>query len=162
MLTDAQRKTIENSLWVVNTALKNQGLSGDEDLRQSAILYMCMCIERFDESRNIKWTTYAYKNVYYFIKRQHKKEIVKSFNETALDLAMPLKGAEMPDFDTTIIDQLKVRCSAIERQIIELNLQGYGQKEMIQTIKCTYPVLHQHIEDIKSKARQIPPPLIAK
>ena len=37
MLSDEQRETIENSLWVVNTALKNQGLSSDEDLRQSAI-----------------------------------------------------------------------------------------------------------------------------
>ena len=50
MLTKEQQHTIENSIWVVNTALQKQGLSSDEDLRQSAILYMCKCIVAAFES----------------------------------------------------------------------------------------------------------------
>ena len=47
-LTAIQQKEIEDSVWVVNTALKRQGLSCNEDLRQSAILYMCECLLRYD------------------------------------------------------------------------------------------------------------------
>ena len=73
-LTAIQQKEIEDSEWVVNTALKRQGLSCNEDLRQSAILYMCECLLRYDPTKGIKWTTFAYKNVYLFIKRTYKKE----------------------------------------------------------------------------------------
>ena len=61
----------------INTALKKQGLQENEDLRQSAILYMCKCLERFDPTKNIKWTTFAYKNIYLYIKREHNKEAAK-------------------------------------------------------------------------------------
>ena len=40
MLTKEQQNIIENSIWVVNTALKKQGLQKDSDLRQNEILYL--------------------------------------------------------------------------------------------------------------------------
>ena len=61
-LTNEQQKQIENSLWVVNTVLKKQGIDYNEDMRQSAIMYMCECLLRYDPDKGVKWTTYAYKN----------------------------------------------------------------------------------------------------
>ena len=102
MLSDEQRDTIEDSVWVVNTVLKKQGLENDEDMRQSALLYMCKCIQRFDPSKNIKWTTFAYKNIYLFVKRNFKKQQEKSIptvSENMFYLADKEDDIEIYDFD---------------------------------------------------------------
>ena len=39
MLNDEQRKTLEQSLWVVNTVIKELGLQLDDDMRSQASLY---------------------------------------------------------------------------------------------------------------------------
>src|SRR5574344_1642765 len=103
MLTAEQQNIIENSIWVVNTALKRQGLTYNKDLRQSAIVYMCECLTRFDPSRNIKWTTYAYKNVYLFIKRTHKKECLKCNMEIGDDVVNIDTTADPVEYDENIL-----------------------------------------------------------
>lgn len=155
MLSDEQRETIENSLWVVNTALKNQGLSSDEDLRQSAILYMCTCLERYDERKHAKWTTYAYKSVYFYIKRLHNKEIKTSNRQAPLDLAPALKDAEMIDESIIIINKIKGRCEPVERQIIDLKLQGYDSKAIGAIIGCSNNTVIKHFRTVKEKAQAV-------
>lgn len=142
-LTAAQQKDITDSIWVVNSALKKLGFSYDEDLRQQAILYMCRCRMRFDESRNVKWTTYAYSNIYMYLKRTLKARFEKEKKKH--DFLIKVQ----PDVSMDIIDEytdkidienIKSICNEKERMILELRLQGktYSQISVILNISETY------------------------
>lgn len=162
MLSLEQQEIIENSLWVVNTALKKQGLQADEDLRQSAILYMCKCLERFDPSKDIKWTTYAYKSVFLFIKRTHGKEMKKRsmfIDDDIFNLIEPVSSLidepTMFNEGKYIIDSIKAVCSPEESQIIELKRQGYKVVEISSIMKCSTSKINGRMQSIKEKARDM-------
>lgn len=162
MLSKEQQNIIENSIWVVNTALKRQGLQADEDLRQSAILYMCKCLERFDPSKDIKWTTYAYKSVFLFIRRTHGKEMKKRsmfIDDDIFNLVEPIPSPldEHIMFNESkhIIDSIKAVCSPEESQIIELKRQGYKVVEISSIMKCSTSKINGCMQSIKEKAREI-------
>lgn len=155
-LTANQQSIIENSLWVVNTALKRQGLSCNEDLRQQAILYMCKCLQRYDQEKNIKWTTYAYKNVYLYIKRMHLKESYKQSFERGEDLMIigekiaPIE----PTFDEFTTEDILAVCSPIEREILCLKLSGYKYEEIGIILKCSVSKIKRDMQNIREKARE--------
>lgn len=162
MLSLEQQEIIENSLWVVNTALKRQGLQADEDLRQSAILYMCKCLERFDPSKDIKWTTYAYKSVFLFIRRTHGKEMKKRSMFIDDDIFNLIEPVSSPIDEPTmfnerkhIIDSIKAVCSPEENQIIELKRQGYKVVEISSIMKCSTSKINGCMQSIKEKARDM-------
>ena len=162
MLSKKQQEIIENSIWVVNTALKRQGLQADEDLRQSAILYMCKCLERFDTNQDIKWTTYAYKSVFLFIKRTHGKEVKKKsaiIDDDIFSLVEPiippLEEPKCFDESKYMLDRLKAVCSPEESQIIELKRQGYRAVEISTIMKCSSSKVNACMQSIKDKAREM-------
>lgn len=162
MLSLEQQEIIENSLWVVNTALKRQGLQADEDLRQSAILYMCKCLERFNPSKDIKWTTYAYKSVFLFIRRTHSKEVKKRAMFIDDDIFNLVEPATSPPDEPTmvneskyIIDSIKAVCSPEENQIIELKRQGYKVVEISSIMECSTSKINGCMQSIKEKAREM-------
>lgn len=162
MLSKTQQNIIENSIWVVNTALKRQGLQADEDLRQSAILYMCKCLERFDPSQDIMWTTYAYKSVFLFIRRTHAKEMRKKARVIDDDIfnliepvSSPIEEPMMFNESKHIIDNIKAVCSPEESQIIELKRQGYKVVEISQIMQCSTSKINGCMQSIKEKAKEI-------
>lgn len=159
MLSLEQQKNIEDSLWVVNTALKRQGLQADEDLRQSAILYMCKCLERFDPTKKIKWTTYAYKNIFLYIKRMHVRESKKSSIIVDDDLynlervIQPIEDQNDIVESSYRLDRVRGVCSAEERRVIDLKLQGYKAVEISALMKCSASKINACMQSIKDKAR---------
>lgn len=160
MLSSEQQDIIENSIWVVNTALKKQGLQADEDLRQSAILYMCKCLERFDPNKNIKWTTYAYKNVYLFIKRNHLKEFRANSHiipDDIFNLVEPIHEEDCFAIDgsSPIILAIREQCTEEECQVLDLKLQGYKRAEISQIMRCSTSKVTCCMQSIKEKAREI-------
>lgn len=160
MLSREQQNIIENSIWVVNTALKKQGLQADEDLRQSAILYMCKCLTRFDPSKNIKWTTFAYKNVYLFIKRMHRKEKLKQshiIGDEIYYLAEQKEDIEAYERENTrqTLESVKSICTAEESQFIDLKLKGFKGAEISRIMKCSTSKVICCMQSIKEKARGI-------
>ena len=116
---------------------------------------MCTCLERYDESKHAKWTTYAYKSVYFYIKRLHNKEIKTSNRQAPLDLAPALKDAEMIDESIIIINKIKGRCEPVERQIIDLKLQGYDSKAIGAIIGCSNNTVIKHFRTVKEKAQEV-------
>lgn len=162
MLSLEQQKTIENSIWVVNTALKRQGLQADEDLRQSAILYMCKCLESFDPTKSIKWTTYAYKSVFLFIRRTHKKEMSRTARLIADDvfdikepLKLPLEQPLMENRGKYRVEQIKAVLTPKERGIIDLKLQGYKFAEIGEVMGWSISKVNNCMRTIKEKAREV-------
>lgn len=155
MLTAEQQNIIENSIWVVNTALKRQGLTYNKDLRQSAIVYMCECLMRFDPSKNIKWTTYAYKNIYLFIKRTHKKECLKCNMEIGDDVVNIDTTADPVEYDENIllVQNIFNLCTPYERKILQLKMEGYKHEEISVILHCSISKINNYMKSIKEKTK---------
>lgn len=158
MLTPEQQKIIEDSMWVVNLALKKQGLSRDNDLRQSAMLYLCRCLERFDETLGIKWSTYAFKSVYLYIRRTNAKQL--KHQEYLLDSQEIEKiGAERleaDDFDNHMkIREIRAVCTPKEREVLDLKLKGYKGNEIYKILKRSNMTVGIQWSSIKQKAREL-------
>lgn len=156
-LTPEQQELIMNSLWVVNTALKKQNESSNEDLRQSAILYLCKCVERYDASLKIKWTTFAYKNVYLFIKRTKLKEQQKTLPILSDDLFDIQTAMEKPTeecFENKLkVQQILEICTPQEQELIKLKLKGHTHKEIAEIMGIDYIKVKSIFSLIKSKCR---------
>lgn len=163
MLSKEQQDIIENSIWVVNTALKKQGLQADEDLRQSAILYMCECIERFDPSQEVKWTTFAYKSVYLYIQRQHKKEMLYKSRLLPDDMFYVVERREDEKAVERYYEQMEVdsllgdikgQCTREERLVIDLKTIGLKSSEISDILGCCKSKTNGLIQSIKEKAQR--------
>lgn len=154
-LTAIQQKEIEESVWVVNTALKRQGLSCNEDLRQSAILYMCECLLRYDPTKGIKWTTFAYKNVYLFIKRTYKKENKRTQYECDCDDDLMLIGVPIEQKqDAFVVKDIMDLCTPTEQKILMLKLQGYKHEEIGLKLHCSISKINNYMQSIRAKTRE--------
>lgn len=157
-LTEEQQKIIEDSIWVVNTALKKQGLSYNEDLRQSALLYLCNCIKRFDPSMNTMWTTFAYKNIYFYIKRLRAKEKEKECMVFAKEIEEMENYFEYNNINENGDNKLKLLkiktfCNDDEKEIINLKLKGYNGKEIANIMGCSVLKVNVCMKKIKEKAK---------
>lgn len=148
MLTPAQQKIIEDSLWVVNAVLKRLGLQEDEDLRQDACLYLCKCLERFNPDKNVKWTTYAYKNIYLYTIR-----IKKYNNSKSLCLMEELENFNKSD-NGLIEQQMETLCQfehivaplpTKEKQVAILLSQGFTMHEIATLLKTN----HKGVKELK-------------
>jgi hypothetical protein len=123
---------------------------------------MCKCLERFDPSKDIKWTTYAYKSVFLFIRRTHGKEMKKRsmfIDDDIFNLvepvSSPLDEPIMFNENKHIIDSIKAVCSPEESQIIELKRQGYKVVEISSIMKCSTSKINGCMQSIKEKAREM-------
>lgn len=160
MLSKEQQNTIENSVWVVNTALKRQGLQNNEDLRQSAILYMCKCLERYDPTKGIKWTTYAYKNIFLYIKKKHSEECKIALTIADEDIfaleatSLPI-DEDMAYNDKYVLQKIKLVCTSEERKVLELKKQGYRGIELCELMGCSRNKISGYMKSIRAKAQQI-------
>lgn len=160
MLTFEEQNIIENSLWIVNTALKKQGLQGNEDLKQSAVLYMCKCIKKYDPSKQVKWNTYAYKNVFLYIKRTNAKDNKRQsafVNQDIYDMVEPVicHREQTNNFNESkfTLEKVKRVLDPKERQVIDLKLQGYKAFEISKIMGCSQSKINDYMQIIKSKAR---------
>lgn len=158
MLTKEQQDIIEQNLWIVNSVLKKQGLSYDNDLRQSAILYMCICLERFNPAFNVQFSTYVYKSVYLYVKRKHLAEIKTKKMEAELDYSTD----KAEDNESDVLNKLRVsdvlnKCSDTEQKILKMKMRGYTHKEIGDELNCSVWVINRAVADIKRKFKNDPP-----
>lgn len=145
MLSDEQKKIVLESEWIINSILKRLGINGNEDYKQEASLYMCKCIERFDNSFETKWTTFAYKNIYLYMKRFKKAEFrVKS----RLNNDFIVGRVSEPNWD--YID-LKMICSDDAQKLLDLKLAGYTNAEAQKIMKCGDKKIGKLRKEIKDK-----------
>lgn len=136
MLSAEQQKAIEDSLWVVNTVLKELGLQNNEDLRQEANLYLCKRIGNFDPARKTKWTTYAYKITTRYVKTIERRQSEKarhyldfsSFADNTDDLVVAQQSMVAVPSHCLILKD----CTDEEKRIIQLKLKGYKNYEIGQ------------------------------
>ena len=57
--------------------------------------------------------------------------------------------------DEFIINKIKGRCEPVERQIIDLKLQGYDSKAIGAIIGCSNNTVIKHFRTVKEKAQAV-------
>lgn len=154
MLSAEQQQIIDsdNSRKLVNGILKKLGFGHDEDLRQDAMCYLCECIQRFDRSKGVKWTTYAYKNIFMFIKRKERRRSQKA--SQTIDFSSFADNADdlLSDKSTLIaIATGLAECTPEERQIIKLRYGGYKICEIGQMLGYPYQFVSDTLKEIRKK-----------
>jgi len=159
MLTEEQQKIIENSLWVVNDALKKLNLQHNNDLRQDMILYMCKCLERYDTAKGVKWETYAYRSVYLRIKWLQIVKYKKSFysqgvtlcDDSALDLLeRPTESeVELEEY----IDRINRECNEHELLLIRFVSQGFTHQQIADKLGYSCTKVNKEIGELRKKMR---------
>lgn len=163
MLSLEEKNIIEDSTWIVNTVLKRQGLQCDDDIRQSAYLYMCKCIKKYDPTLQIKWTTYAYKSVYLYVKKVHAREIKKATAITDEDISdikdlvlCNKQGISPVPNAKYVLDEIMTLCTPRERKLLELKMQGYKRQEIALIMNCDVEKIGLMMRTIKKKSQNIP------
>lgn len=154
-MTDEQRKRVADSLWVVNTALKEQGLGRDKDLKQDALLWLCKCAQRFDATRGVKWTTYAYLSVYLRIKRLNDNARRKEALERQYEANAPTSDNEDEHFARVEYQRIYSKCSEREKTVLDLRYAGYTWNEVSERLNCTHKKAREIWDSIREKAKEI-------
>lgn len=165
MLTKDQQDLIENSLWIVNTALKKQHSQHNEDLRQSAILLLCKCVEQYDSSKGVKWSTYAYRRIYFYvmkenIKAQKYKSKIVSLNEVINEDGDTLDEVIVGDDGSRFEDELMIKdikkvCNNKEKKIVDMRKEGYKLAEIANEMNLCTSSIYSKLKKVKDKARKI-------
>lgn len=155
-LSPDEKNEIEQSLWVVNAVLKKQGQSGDEDLRQEACLYLMECYRRYDKRFGVKWTTYAYKSIYLFVKRSiasKKKEENTVVGGETYETAKAANGKE-EEYNIGYKELYEI-CNEQERKVLELRYIGYTRPEICEEIQTSEYYVNGIIKTLKEKAKNL-------
>lgn len=163
MLTEAQKQTIENSLWIVNSVLKKQGIEANADMRQLAEICLIESISRFDESKGVKWTTYAYKTVFLYIKRTYARDCKRENRLVSIE-EIRVKGdsvhltgeiERISDEKSELVQLALKTLTPLERRILSLKTQGYKQQEIKQKCKCPLKTIQEGFKAIKEKFKEV-------
>lgn len=158
-LTSEQRDMINDSLWVVNAVLKKLGLQNNEDYRQSGMLYLCKCLLRFDANKKIKWTTYAYKNVYFYLKRIYndEKDYQRCFIEDDYESVQEMigDGTDINELvhDRALVEKVRKLCSPEENKILEMKALGKSNFEVANALKVSITIINIRIKKIREKTQ---------
>lgn len=158
-LTAEQRETIKNSLWVVNTVLKEQGLQDDQDMRSQAVLYLCKCLLRYDQNRGVKWTTYAYKSVYLFVTRRHASEKTNEARfvgeDQMADIPDETADTETQTHNRLLIARIRKLLDEKEQQVFDLKLQDYSTTQIAEQLDCSRESVRLRWLSIQQKAKSL-------
>ena len=68
MTLEERNKKVEENLPLVTFSLQKLGVSFDEDYFQQGVLELIRCVDRFDDTKGIKFSTYAVKNIKLYLK----------------------------------------------------------------------------------------------
>ena len=163
MLSAEQQRTIESSRRLVNGILKELELQRDEDLRQEIMCYLCECIQRFNPDGGTKWTTYAYANVWMFVKRYKKRarryasqvsDFTNMGEQYVPETALQVNPQHAID-SACLLKTLYTVCTPEEVKILELKRKGYKLHEIAKTTSRSVRQLSYIISTIKQKAYKI-------
>lgn len=161
-LTTEQQRLVENGSWVVNAVLKQLGLQDNDELRGNAYYYLCKCATRYDATKGVKWSTYAYKSVYLFVTRENAKE--HEYQSHLVDDSILEETPTETDIEsrvnaTTTLNRLRRLLTKGELRVLELKLKDLPTKDIAEQLGYSTEYVRLTWNEICHKARsQLPPP----
>lgn len=133
-LNESQKKTVQNSLWIIHTVLKELNVKGNADLKQIGWLALCKAVLKFDKNKGTQWNTYAYTCVYRLVCREINYSYRTHKTEVSIENFYSIQEEQL-DNEQQIENKVRVKnllssCSEKEKTILQLLMQGYTQKDI--------------------------------
>lgn len=157
MLNERQKQIIENSMWVINTIVKDLKQQHNEDLRQDLILYMCQLLDRYDPNMQTKWTTYAYKNIYLHARTLLRIEQEKQ--SKTIYVEEPKYYKEQKQSHTKLDERIKnlyEKCTPKEKKVIIAYLEGYCTYQQVEQELCIgHGTMCRLMQSIREKTNEL-------
>ena len=155
ILREEQRNEIEKSLWVVNAVLKKHGLQADDDMRSFAYYELCRCITRFDPSRAVKWTTFAYRSLFLAVTRERERIRIEQSHFVNTENIYYIKEQDEQEMidDIMFCDALKV-LTEHEKKIVEMLCLRRTYKEIADALKQSEKQTRDEIKIVKEKLKK--------
>ena len=158
-MTPEKENMILECGWVVNTVLNNLNMRS-EDYSQIAMLYLCGLVDKYDATKNVKWTTYAYNNLTLYLKHYRKVErkkdqvydIITNFDTAANSIPQEL---DIFFIDNENISKLLIKLTPMEKRLLQMRLEGYKMREMAECLGYSMGYINKQIDSIKKKARKL-------
>ena len=132
----------------------------DEDLRQIATLGLWVACKTFDESKNFKFSTYAYRVILnqlrmYFRKVSKEPQIlyledVKQAAGESLDIDDMLVMVDVSSDETKIIDALS-DLTELESTILKAYMKDKSQRRISKSLGISLKVITSTLKNIRSK-----------
>lgn len=144
----------------MNYALKvNKLQEFDEDLYEDAVYELIRCLGRFDESRGVKWTTYAVRSIVLYVRRE-KARRQKASALTASEDATFYRVEDAKDMDAEItsqwvVEDLFANLTAEQKEVARLKYQGYNNNEIKRNLGISSTKLNRILQEVRRKAQKL-------
>lgn len=132
----------------------------DEDLRQIAALGLWVACKTFDESKNFKFSTYAYRVILnqlrmYFRKVSKEPQIlyledVKQTVDESLDIDDMLVMVDVSSDETKIVDALS-DLTELESRILKAYMKDKSQRRISKSLRISLKVITSTLKSIRNK-----------
>lgn len=150
-MTAVDKARVEGSEWIVR-AVVNRLNPNDDDLFQSIYLYLCKCVERFDEERGTKWSTYAFKSAYYyglmFLKREARMQCQELTEDILADESVE-EDIEIKE----LLGGLMNKLTHLQQKIVKLKYEGYKNNEIRKALGLGKNSYFRELKEIHQVAR---------
>lgn len=156
MLNDTQRQLVLDNLELVYSIAKKKKLLFDEDAVQYGFVGLCKAAENYDNSRGIKFSTYACSYITKWLDGLYSDiKYRKSIKEGKIKIT---DEAEQYVTDVAHISDEKILLSVIfsnvddeSKQIMRMIYEGYSNKEIYFKLNITSNRYYKKIKNIKEK-----------
>ena len=160
VMNDAQRKLAEDNLKLVYALVSREypTFRGDEDIIQSGILGLCRAAMRWDESKGVKFSTYACGCIRNGIRqelrmRQTPVEVVSLDQPVGDDLT--LEDTVTGENDLGFVDYSFLKgLTEDERLIFDLKTNGYRVEDIQRVTGYSSQKIRKIIRIIRAKYRR--------
>lgn len=132
----------------------------DEDLRQIAALGLWVACKTFDESKNFKFSTYAYRVILNQLRMYFRKvskeppilylEDVKQTVDESLDVDDMLVMVDVSSDETKIVDALS-DLTELESRILKAYMKDKSQRRISKSLGISLKVVISTLKHIRNK-----------
>lgn len=159
-LTDDERDEVARTMWVVGGVLRALNCH-DEDIYQDGCLLLCRLVKKKPELHNATFSTYAWKYLYFALRRKICSEREKQAYEPIENmLFLPSEDVVPAVFDgdggeAAFSNALQAALNAEERDFLLLWVNCTPYRETLHTLKINASQAHTIRESIRDKAKKI-------
>lgn len=119
-----------------------------DDYVSEMLIVLCKCFNTYDETKNIKFTTYLYKSMFHKFSELEKKRINHECNTCDFENAENNENVYCDSDSFINIDDIINLLDDEEKQIVQMKLNGMTHREIIATGVVNFP---KKLQSIRTK-----------
>jgi len=124
-----------------------------DDIKQMALIGLYKAAKSFDESKGVKFSTYAYRVATNEVLQEMRK--FKNTSESIDEMEMDVTYQEPHYEDSTTMESVKVYLDDSEFKIVCMTMDGFNQKEISKAVGLSQSQVSRVFIRAKEKIRSV-------